>query len=375
MTSLRFASTCLLALAASLSLAAPASPQTVRSAAGSFATAQAARDQFRLDLGGGNTAGAGGSFGGLRREINWDGAGDAVSLPNLMPADQFQARGVVFTTPGTGFAMSAKVGNPTGTAVRFGNFDPAHAGRFAAFSAERLFASLGSPVYDVVFFVPGTNQPAVVTGFGAAFTDVDLAGASWMEYFDVDGVSLGRFDVPWAAGDGTFSFLGVSFAGAPKIGRVRIAAGNHALDLGGEPGGKDAVAVDDLLYGEPLAAEGAGCIETPTAICLANSRFRVEATFSAVQAGTGKAKAFALTPDSGTLSFFAEANREVLIKVLDACGLNDRFWVYGAAATDVAYAISVTDTATGEVVVYEKEQGPPAPAITDADAFATCGAD
>jgi hypothetical protein len=33
----------------------------------------AIRDSFRVAIGGGTTAGANGSFGGVRREINWDG--------------------------------------------------------------------------------------------------------------------------------------------------------------------------------------------------------------------------------------------------------------------------------------------------------------
>src|SRR5262245_58159199 len=64
-----------------------AAAQTVRSGAGAGTTA--ARDQFRTDLGGGNVAGANGSFGGVRREINWDGVPDNFSAPNNLPFDFF----------------------------------------------------------------------------------------------------------------------------------------------------------------------------------------------------------------------------------------------------------------------------------------------
>jgi hypothetical protein len=355
-----------------LAAAGAAHAQTVRAAAGDLAAATAARDLFRADLGGGTETSGGGLFGGVRREINWDGAPDARSAPNLMPADQFAARGVVFFTAGTGFSLSAKAGNPSGTPVLYGNFDAAHATRFAAFSPERLFVSLGDPAFDVVFFVPGTNRPALTTGFGAVFTDVDDAAASTLEFFDLEGASLGVFEVPASAGNATFSFLGVSFPGPAQVARVRVTAGTVAVDLGGEPEGQDAVATDDFLYGEPVEAADAPCIATPTALCLQGERFRVEAAFDSIQAGGGRARGSALSADSGTLSFFAESNREVLIKVLDGCGVNQRYWVYGAAATDVAFDITVTDTATGDSKVYSKEQGPPAPAITDVDAFATC---
>jgi hypothetical protein len=57
------------------------------------------RDAFRAAVGGGSVAGANGSFGGLRREINWDGVPEGSSDPNLLPANFFNAnspRGVVF---------------------------------------------------------------------------------------------------------------------------------------------------------------------------------------------------------------------------------------------------------------------------------------
>src|SRR5437762_11237184 len=102
-----------------------ATAQTVRSGAGLDATnATAARDLFRLDLGGGTTAGANGSFGGLRREINWDGVPDNLSAPNNLPLDFFNVnspRGVVFATPGTGFQVSANAGIAP---VQFDNIDP-----------------------------------------------------------------------------------------------------------------------------------------------------------------------------------------------------------------------------------------------------------
>ena len=68
------------------------------------------RDAFRTAIGGGTTAGANGSFGGLRREINWDGVPDANADANPLPANFFNVnspRGVVFSTPGTGFLVSA----------------------------------------------------------------------------------------------------------------------------------------------------------------------------------------------------------------------------------------------------------------------------
>jgi hypothetical protein len=229
----------------------------VDSASGTSAAAiTPARDVFRVDLGGGTVAGANGSFGGVRREINWDGVPDALSAPNNFPADFFNVnspRGAVFATPGTGFQVSANAGVAP---IDFGNIDPSYTSTFAAFSPQRLFTALGSNVVDVLFFVPGTNTPATVSGFGAVFTDVDLSNATSIQYFTAGNALLGTFFVPGTVGSETFSFLGVSFNAGEQVGRVRITNGNAALGTGitdQNGNARDLVVMDDFLYGEPRA--------------------------------------------------------------------------------------------------------------------------
>jgi hypothetical protein len=65
-------------------------------------------------------------------------------------------------------------------------------------------------------------------------------------------------------------------------------------------------------------------------------------------------------------------NIEMITKVLDACGLNQRYWLFAAATTDVEYTITVTDSKTNTTKTYFHAVGSPAPAITDTGAFATC---
>lgn len=210
------------------------------------------RDSFRTVIGGGTVAGANGSFGGLRREINWDGVPNGFSSPNSLPGNFFNAnspRGVVFSTPGTGFEVSANAGFGT---TEFGDIDPTYATNFAAFSAQRLFTPLGSNITDVSFFLPGTNTAAVVSAFGSIFSDVDLDGSS-LQFFDSNSSSLGTFAVPSLPGSKTFEFLGVVFD-APVVNRVRITSGNAALGAGVRDGdGIDVAVMDDFLYAEPQA--------------------------------------------------------------------------------------------------------------------------
>jgi hypothetical protein len=234
---------------------APATIATVREAVGGAAEVLAARDQFRTDLGGGAVPGANGSFGGVRREINWDGTPDAKSSPNPLPGDFFNTtspRGAVFQTAGTGFQVSATLAS--GQPVRFGNIDASYPTEFAAFSPQRLFTPVGNTVTDVYFFVPGTGIPAVVTGFGAVFSDVDLADTTRLEFFDIRGRKIADDFVPAVNGTATFSFLGVTFTDA-SLARVRITTGNTSLAPGvtdSPADNRDLVVMDDFLYGEPV---------------------------------------------------------------------------------------------------------------------------
>src|SRR5436190_9995754 len=193
--------------------------QIVRSGAGpATVDITVARDQFRVDLGGGTTAGANGSFGGVRREINWDGVPAASSAPNNLPANFFNVnspRGAVFSTPGTGFQVSgATTDGGTGqpAAANFGNINPNYTTTFQPFTTQRLFTALGSNITDVNFFVAGTTTPATTSGFGAIFSDVDTAGSTTIQYFDALGSALGvPIAVPALSGSQTLSFLGESF--------------------------------------------------------------------------------------------------------------------------------------------------------------------
>ena len=115
--------------------------------------------------------------------------------------------------------------------------------------------------------------------------------------------------------------------------------------------------------------------DDPTALYLGDfGRFRVEVEWSdGNRSGLGQMVPLR-SDDSGLLWFFSENNWEMLIKVLDGCAINQRFWVFAGATTTVGYSLRVTDTATGETRLYENPLGQAARPIADSDAFATCGA-
>ncbi len=236
------------ALCASALATAHAVPIVISVGGATVAAIQSTVDAYRNSLGAinGNVAG---SFGSGRREINWDGVPDALAAPSTLPANFFNSnspRGVVFSTPGSGFQVSS---NAAFGAVEFGNINATYPGLFGTFSAQRLFTALGSTITDVNFFVAGSATAATVSGFGAVFTDVDLPLVTSLQFFDQNNVSLGTYFVPPVVGNETLSFVGVLFT-TERVGRVRITSGNQILG-GAETG--DLVVMDDFIYGEPIA--------------------------------------------------------------------------------------------------------------------------
>ena len=204
------------------------------------------------------------------REINWDGGAVPFNMPgnffnNQNPPVNGLPRGVEFSTASDVSLFG--VSNPVFSADpffgddEFDTINPTYPEEFTTFSEPRLFSPLDFNIMDVDFFEPGVFDesgdpvPALVTGFGAIFTDVDLPESTKLEFFDNDGDLLfSQFVEPDPEG---LSFLGVEFNEA-IVSKVRITSGNVPLGQGLDDDpfgtGVDVVAMDNFIYGEPIVA-------------------------------------------------------------------------------------------------------------------------
>ena len=103
------------------------------------------------------------------------------------------------------------------------------------------------------------------------------------------------------------------------------------------------------------------CTDDADTACLQTKRFQVEVTFSAPGAtppsGSGKVMSFggmrAQNNESVFFWFFANTNFEMGLKILDACGINGKYWVFISGLTNVEWHVTITDTETGAVKMYE----------------------
>ncbi len=240
-------------------------PTVFQAAGPDAASIQSAVTAFRNALGDPVNGNATAPLDKGRREINWDGATPTdVTTPPVTPFNTFlNTRGAQFTTPGIGLSQAPPSGGPQGGLVGLFN-NPTYATEFKVFSPLRLFTPVGSNITNTFFFLPGSNGnlPAVVSGFGAVFTDVDQPDGSGpgkkhgnrgestlLEFFGADGSLLFSSFVPASPGHGGFSFFAIKF-NDPRIASVQITAGNVAP--GPDDDAKhDVVMMDDFIYGEP----------------------------------------------------------------------------------------------------------------------------
>ncbi|PYQ56954.1 MAG: hypothetical protein DMF53_24025 [Acidobacteria bacterium] len=198
-----------------------------------------------------------------------------------------------------------------------------------------------------------THQVLRYDGRTGAFRDVFVPARS------------GGLDGPYGLGFGRDGNLYVVSVSSFQVLRYR---GSDGTFLGPVGTGSPLVFPTYLIF----TPDDAACAEDDTHLCLEDGRFRVEVAWRIPDGSTGPGHAVRLTRESGYFWFFGADNVELVVKVLDACGFNQRHWVFAGGLSDVETTLTVTDTRTGAVMIYRNPQGKPFAPLQDTAAFATC---
>jgi hypothetical protein len=176
------------------------------------------------------------------------------------------------------------------------------------------------------------------------------------------------------------SLKAIAFQGDPKPGTAATFGNSLSDVVASDSGlvsfadvaasGSGAGANEGIFVGGAAACGG---IDPSTSLCVNGGRFAVSATFNAPTA-SGTAHAVQLTPDTGYLWFFSASNVEAVVKVINGCSLNNRFWVFAGGLTNVKVVLTVKDSLTGAVNTHTNQQNTQFQPIQDTSAFATCSA-
>ena len=113
------------------------------------------------------------------------------------------------------------------------------------------------------------------------------------------------------------------------------------------------------------------CTTNSKQVCLSD-RFQVTANFKDQGGGTGAMNWDDYRANTGIAYFSDPNNAELVVKVLETCAINNRFWVFAGGLTDQEIDVRICDTQTGVEKQYFNPLKTPFQPVTDTDAFATC---
>lgn len=227
------------------------------------------------------------------------------------------------------------------------------------FSAASYSASEADGSVDLVVERVGGTDGAVSVAFATA-------SGSAQEVSDFTS-QFGTLD--WADGDSSSRTITVQLIDDLDTEGVESFSAALSSPTGGADLGNPSTATVSLLDDD-----GTGCTGSEEVLCLGtDDRFQASVTWRIRDGSTGTGKIIDIgKEDSGLFFFFDEDNAEMLIKVLNGCPVNNHYWVFFAATTDVEFELTITDTQAETSEVYTNPLGQPANAVTDTSAFATC---
>jgi hypothetical protein len=128
-----------------------------------------------------------------------------------------------------------------------------------------------------------------------------------------------------------------------------------------------------LQSSSPPPTPGSCTADAATA-CLQSGRFEVKVDWQTASAGgAGQVMSFGGQRTENEESvfwwFFSPTNFELGVKTLNACAVNNRYWVFLSGLTDQGWTVHVRDTTTGVTKTYSNTVGHLSQTFSDVTAF------
>ena len=252
----------------------------------------------------------------------------------------------------------ASLGSPsTATLTISDNDDPTGQAGTLAFTATELQRSEAAESVSISVQRTGGSTGAV----GVSYTTQDGSARAGEDYSTTVGT------LSWADGES-----GIKTFEVPLLDDLEIEGAETVNLLLSNPTGGASLGSSSATL-TLLDDEQGTCMPDLETLCLGDGRFQVKVAWENFEGLPGTAKAVDIgRRDSGLFYFFSESNIEMLVKVLDGCAINERFWISYAATTNVGFELMVVDIQTGESKRYENPVGMTAETVLDTDAMAVC---
>jgi hypothetical protein len=224
-------------------------------------------------------------------------------------------------------------------------------------------------------YVPGLQEP----GVAMIAVAIPEGAATEMALLDSDGnPAFHRNPEPWDGHHNAKLLTEFFNLQGPFEGKWRVCF-NQAPEVPGSHTADEASAlfIDVSTQGHPQLSTRTSqvvnpeCQDTGDSLCLNNNRFRVSVDWSN-GSGSQTATPDRIDDDAGYFWFEQPGNFDMVVQVLNSCDVNDHYWVFAAATTNVDYTLRVTDTLSGQSRQFTNPAGPAGSPVLDTEAFATC---
>ncbi len=202
---------------------------------------------------------------------------------------------------------------------------------FQAFAAVGLsvLAAVQAVSAPAASFTASTPNPAAQSV--VQFTDTSTGGpTTWAWDFGDGGTSAQRNPTHVYAAPGSFT--------------VRLTAGN----------------------GTGTTSQTLAVTVTPETVLRLNAAHTFDLTLTARDPRTGTTGPGKVIGQNDVYGYFSipsvsgnAGNPEVIVKMVDATGIGQNYWVFYGCMTDLEYTLTVSENATGSVKTYRKDLGAP----------------
>lgn len=262
--------------------------------------------------------------------------------------------GISTTITGRGYATTANGGTISQVTVCFYN----ESSFSRNFRATASVVQGSTTIQAITFSAPFANQRHschTLTGFNAVVEPGEFQVTSSFNEFEADNI-----------------FAGLSSTDTGDIFDVQIGSARPPYASGPQgPIQIRGVGITYRIAENDQPPHPPACQADADTLCLQNGRFKVEATWTTSSA-SGVAQVVKLTDETGYLWFFNQTNVEAVVKLLNGCAINNRYWIFAGGLTDQGVEIKVTDTLMSVTKTYTNPLGQPWKTITDIEALATC---
>ena len=273
-----------------------------------------------------------------------------------------------------------------GTALLFGFFVTAFAGGQDVDEKRSLAEAKGSSFAASVLGLNLLQPGSICPSFGGISDGQTISGTlsvcdcqlpsdnSFVDYFQFQGQEgqTASIDLSSTAFD-TYLFL--MDPASNEVARNNGSGTNSHITFTLTSSGTWTIGANSVLGNETgpydlslaLATSPSVCGDA-TSLCLTGNRFLVSVAWHTTDGRSGAGQAIPLSGDTGYFWFFNASNVELVVKVLDGRTINNHFWVFYGALSDVQYVITVTDRTNGATRTYVNTQGNLA-SVADTAAF------